>query len=479
MTTQAPAIRSSRVAPALVFGFGTAAAMWCVGFLTHLPGIDAPAPLVGVLMLLTMLTGAAACGRAVRGHTPISTGALSGLACGVINVLILGALLTEDDGSANPDAAIFLAGWLGLSAIVGAIGGLAGSKTARDVAPARAARDWAPAFAIVCVVAAVPVLFSGGLVTSHNAGLAVPDWPTSFNANMFMYPLSKMTGGIYYEHAHRLFGSLVGLTVLVFMLSSYLWKAPKRTKVCASVAFALVLTQGIIGGIRVTQAADADDAREQAAMQKTVDMVNPDLVTSDYALTYDNTISLIGAIYHGVFGQLTLAFLCITCALATIRFAKGNADIERRPDTIVRYGSMLLIATLILQLLMGAISRHKELEWMAWTHGAFAFVVVAILSVVAMRATKYAGTPLPKLGVIASGIVIVQVVLGFAALALVLPTYDSAATGPDPAPTALTATFHQATGAALLGTCALLNVWGMRCTTRSAAPIATEQPALA
>ena len=479
MTDDAPTIRSSRVAPALVFGFGTAAAMWCVGFLTHLPGIDAPAPPVGILMLLTMLTGAAFCGRAVRGHAPISTGALSGLTCGVINVLILGALLTEDDGSANPDAAIFLVGWLALSAIVGAVGALAGSKTKSDTAPMKSSRDWAPAFAIVCILAAVPVLFSGGLVTSHNAGLSVPDWPTSFNANMFMYPLSKMTGGIYYEHAHRLFGSLVGLTVLVFMISAYAWNAPKRTKICATIAFALVLTQGIVGGIRVFKAADADDAAEQAAMQKTVEMVNPDIVTSDFAMTTDNPISIAGAIYHGVFGQLTLAFLCVTCAVATARYARSKTDIVRTPDTIVRYGSMALMLALVLQLLMGALSRHLESTHTAWTHAGFAFVALGLLAVVAMRATKFEGTPLPKLGGIAAGIVVLQIALGFAALALVLPTYDEGATGPDPALTALTATFHQATGAALLGTCALLHVWGLRYTTRGSSTGTIEEPALA
>ncbi|GAB4549341.1 MAG: hypothetical protein Tsb0013_10540 [Phycisphaerales bacterium] len=456
----------SRIAPALVFGFGTAAAMWCVGFITHLPGVEAPAPLVGILMLLTMLVGAAWCGRVVRGHAPTTTGALSGLITGVINVLILGSLLTKDDGSTHPSAAVFILGWLALSASVGAIGGLAGSKTRQDVAPPRTARDWAPVFAIVCVLAAIPVLFSGGLVTSHNAGLAVPDWPTSFNANMFMYPLSKMTGGIYYEHAHRLFGSLVGLTVLVFMVTAYLWKTPRRTKICATVAFALVLTQGIIGGIRVTGAADANDASEQAAMQKTVDMVDPATVTSDYALTVDNPLSLAGAIYHGVFGQLTLAFLCATAAIALPAYARRRDETERIVDPVVRYGSMAMMLALVLQLVLGAVTRHLESTHGAWTHAGFAFVVIAIVAVVALRAMKHEGTPMPRLGGISVGIGAVQILLGFAALMLVYSTYDGVRNA-EPPMTVLTATLHQATGAALLGACTLLHVWALRCTRRA------------
>jgi len=52
------------------------------------------------------------------------------------------------------------------------------------------------------------LLFIGGLVTSKGAGLAVPDWPTTFGYNMFLYPWSKMVGNIFYEHSHRLVASV-------------------------------------------------------------------------------------------------------------------------------------------------------------------------------------------------------------------------------------------------------------------------------
>ena len=54
----------------------------------------------------------------------------------------------------------------------------------------------------------------GGLVTSHNAGMAVPDWPNSYGYNMFLFPVSKWVGGIFYEHTHRLVASFVGLLVV-------------------------------------------------------------------------------------------------------------------------------------------------------------------------------------------------------------------------------------------------------------------------
>ena len=39
----------------------------------------------------------------------------------------------------------------------------------------------------------------GGLVTSTDSGLAVPDWPTTFGYNMFVYPLSKTISGFLFS----------------------------------------------------------------------------------------------------------------------------------------------------------------------------------------------------------------------------------------------------------------------------------------
>ena len=37
-------------------------------------------------------------------------------------------------------------------------------------------------------------------MTSHGAGMAVPDWPNTYGYNMFFFPLSQWVGGIFYEH---------------------------------------------------------------------------------------------------------------------------------------------------------------------------------------------------------------------------------------------------------------------------------------
>jgi cytochrome c oxidase assembly protein subunit 15 len=66
-----------------------------------------------------------------------------------------------------------------------------------------------------------PLIFLGGLVTSHHAGMSVPDWPNSYGYNMFLFPPSQWTGGILFEHTHRLLGTVVGFCATVLTLVAW------------------------------------------------------------------------------------------------------------------------------------------------------------------------------------------------------------------------------------------------------------------
>ena len=108
-------------------------------------------------------------------------------------------------------------------------------------------------FILVTIGAALCLVGWGGFVTSINAGLAVPDWPTSFNS---WDPLSPFPGWweqtpILAEHGHRLIGALVGLLTLT--LSIWAWKVDRRpgVKGLALMALVVVIFQGILGGLRV------------------------------------------------------------------------------------------------------------------------------------------------------------------------------------------------------------------------------------
>lgn len=111
---------------------------------------------------------------------------------------------------------------------------------------------WLDRFAWITAGATFLLIGLGGLVTSKGAGMAVPDWPTTYGYNMFLFPVHLWTGGIFYEHTHRLFASFVGL--LTTILAVWLWVRDSRRwlRWLGVVAFVAVVIQGLLGGLRVT-----------------------------------------------------------------------------------------------------------------------------------------------------------------------------------------------------------------------------------
>jgi len=115
---------------------------------------------------------------------------------------------------------------------------------------------WLNRFVWFTAFATLLLICSGGMVTSKNVGLAVPDWPTTFGYNMFLFPVSKWIGGVLFEHTHRLIASTVG--ILTIILAIWLWRVEDRqlVKTLGLLAVAGVILQGILGGLRVTMLRD-------------------------------------------------------------------------------------------------------------------------------------------------------------------------------------------------------------------------------
>lgn len=105
--------------------------------------------------------------------------------------------------------------------------------------------------ALITTAATFPLIFMGGLVTSHGAGMSVPDWPNSYGYNMFTFPPNQWIGGILYEHTHRLMGTVVGM--LSIALTAAAWKVESRRWVrwLATGVIGMVIFQGVLGGLRV------------------------------------------------------------------------------------------------------------------------------------------------------------------------------------------------------------------------------------
>ncbi len=115
---------------------------------------------------------------------------------------------------------------------------------------------WLNRFAWLLAGLTLFLICSGGMVTSKGVGLAVPDWPTTFGYNMFLFPVSQWVGGIFFEHTHRLIASVIGLLTIV--LAVWLWRAESRKwlRVLGVAALGAVILQGLLGGLRVTMLKD-------------------------------------------------------------------------------------------------------------------------------------------------------------------------------------------------------------------------------
>lgn len=432
--------------PSIAIGFATSVAMWSVGFVTHLPAIRMDPPWVAALLGVSLLAGLSLGSRLVpiRDRVRVAMGA--GLTAGLVNLLILGSLLTsgEEANALRPNVAVLVLGYFGFNLTAGLAAGLIARRfPERPVSPTV---RWLGMFGKVTAAAAVPVILSGGLVTSAGAGLAVPDWPNSFSANMFLYPLARMTGGIYYEHAHRLFGSLVGLATLSLLVFTVL--ADRRVWVRALVAgaFALVCAQGLLGGMRVISATPTSDAT--------------------HAPTVDNALSLPLAMVHGIAGQVTFAVLCAIAAALSMTWRSETARVA---DRILKGATTAMVIALLLQLSLGATARHFQHAHALYSHLGFSVFALLAVAVAGFRAGKHSAViALRKAG---NGVVhatVLQMALGLAALFLVLP-YD----GTPKSGAALTvATIHQANGAFILGTAFALWAWTRRLVGPEAQPAA-------
>lgn len=414
----------------LAIGFGTSVAMWAIGYVARIPPVWMPSALLLVLLLACHLAGGLVAGRDTSRGVPV--GAAAGVLTALINLLVLGSLLGgEHPGQVVPAAAIWVPGSILAGAVLGGLGALLGMRVARARAGAPAI-DWTHRFARVAVGVTLLLLVAGGVVTSTEAGLAVVDWPNSFGYNMFLFPLSRMTGGVYYEHAHRLLGALVGLTILVLTIQLLRSERRRFVKGLALATLGGVIVQGILGGLRVT---------------------GRFTTTTSPAETEP---SLLLAAVHGVLGQLVLASLV---AVAVFTSTTWKSPTESTPLPHVRADRRLTVAfflLLVVQLVLGAMLRH--FAGGLHLHLTMAVVVIIVGMVLGTRAAGlYHAVPLyRRIGRGTIHLLGMQLVLGLTAL---LTTSLAANVDPPPAYEVITTLLHQATGAILLAWSVLLLLW--------------------
>ena len=190
------------------------------------------------------------------------------------------------------------------------------------------------------------LILAGGLVTSKEAGLAVPDWPLSYGRLM-----PPMVGGIRYEHTHRMIAAGAGLMTLV--LTFWLLAKEKRTWVrwVGIAAFGAVVTQGILGAL-------------------TVQYLLPPPIS----------------IFHACLAQ-TFFTLVVWLSFATSKeWFSHDSNLKQAKAEGLKRPLIMLIALIYLQLILGATLRHTANHLIVISHIVNGFLVLIHAGVVMMKA---------------------------------------------------------------------------------------------
>jgi len=193
---------------------------------------------------------------------------------------------------------------------------------AADTAPDR---PWFRRYTKLVAGATLCLIFLGGQVKSHEAGLAVPDWPTTYGENMLLYPIDKWVGGIFHEHLHRVVAASVGFLCIILAVWMAIVEKRRWARWLGAVALGLVIVQGLFGGL-------------------TVWLLLPAWVSTTHAI-------------------LAQTFFLLTLFIAYTQSRERQARVALPADSgswRAAKPAIALLALVYLQLLAGALMRHTE-----------------------------------------------------------------------------------------------------------------------
>ena len=193
------------------------------------------------------------------------------------------------------------------------------------------ASPWVYRWAMLVTLLTFPLIWLGGLVTTHDAGMAVPDWPGTFGYNLFLYPWSAWLYGpfdLFVEHGHRLLASLVGLLAIFLCVVAYRNEKRIWVRNLCFVFLAAIISQGILGGVRVLM-----DARTAAMI-------------------------------HGSTGPLVFGLGSFIVMASSTDWRRSTSNPSKTASKGGRRLAILLLILSIGQLFVGAHLRHTQPTWL-------------------------------------------------------------------------------------------------------------------
>jgi heme a synthase len=130
-----------------------------------------------------------------------------------------------------------------------------GGMSSQDVQKALVdspASPWPHRWALLLSCGVFPLIWMGGLVTTYEAGMSVPDWPTTYGS--WFYPLQRWLwnfNDLFLEHSHRTIAQIDGIIAIILIVSVWRWEARKSVRWLAAVILIALISQGVLGGLRV------------------------------------------------------------------------------------------------------------------------------------------------------------------------------------------------------------------------------------
>jgi cytochrome c oxidase assembly protein subunit 15 len=260
-------------------------------------------------------------------------------------------------------------------------------------------------FAIFLSCCTVLLLMAGALVTSNDAGLAVPDWPLSYGSL-----LPPMVGGIFYEHGHRMIATAVGILTIILAVRLARTESRRWVRNLGWTALGLVIAQGILGGLTVKY------------------LLPPPISTA-----------------HATLAQLFF----VTVVSITLFTSKWWQSDLRQLDDIgsPRLRSLATFTTVAIfaQLILGAGFRHGAFGILPHVIGAVIVLFLVIFTGRTVRKRFGNVRDLRKWGILLQSFVGIQILLGLAAFWAVV----KAAQAPQPTIVYVTLTVAHVLGGAL------------------------------
>ena len=249
--------------------------------------------------------------------------------------------------------------------------------------PSDKSHGWVIFIARLLTATTFPLIWLGGLVTTYDAGMAVPDWPGTYGYNLFAYPWQAWIYGpfdLLIEHGHRLLASLVGFIAIGFVVVCYRTGERPLIRNLAWLCLVTVILQGALGGARVLL-----DAR---------------------------TVAMI----HGCFGPAFFA-LCVVTAVACSGI-KGRSEVGVWSRWFVRFAVATTVVS-FLQLTLGAQLRHihpwaspKFFLMTVHLHLTFAGIVLLGATILATMGRREPNRALRRPAALLVWLVLMQIGLG-------------------------------------------------------------------